>query len=173
MADIGDVSQKAFFLNGGKGHAAHRNGSGISSVSSHQDRSQCGFTAAAFSHQRRKAALREGKINAMEDLPVRLIGEGETGTADCMIRRETFSNLKLCFFPIQQTENLVAGRHAVHGNMEKGTQLPHGNKEIRRQQDNQQTSLKRNSSALVLGHRHDDAQRCAAVSDQVHNGDGV
>ena len=56
MADIGDVSQKAFFLDGGNGHAAHRNASGMSFVSSHQDRSQCGFTAAAFSHQRRKAA---------------------------------------------------------------------------------------------------------------------
>ena len=90
-----------------------------------------------------------------------------------MLQRETFSNLKLCFFQIQQTENLVAGRHAVHGNMEKGAQLPHGDKEIRCQQDNQQTSLKGNASVLVLGHRHNDAQRRAAVSDQVHNGDGV
>jgi len=65
MADVGDVPQKAFFLNGGKGHAAHCYLTGISSVSSHQDRSQCGFTAAAFTHQCRKAALMEGEVNIM------------------------------------------------------------------------------------------------------------
>ena len=44
------------------------------------------------------------------------------------------------FRKIQQAEDLVAGRHAVHGDVEKGAELPHGEEEIRRQQDNQQAA---------------------------------
>ena len=111
------------------------------------------------------------QIDAVQNFALRFVGKVQI-TADDVARRAVDAAVRR-LGQVQKAENFVTRGHAVHGNMEKGTQLPHGNKEIRRQQDNQQTSLKRNSSALVLGHRHDDAQCRTAVRDQVHNGDGV
>ena len=41
---------------------------------------------------------------------------------------------------IQQMKDLIAGCHSIHGNVEEGAKLTHGNEEICCQQDNQQTA---------------------------------
>ena len=52
---------------------------------------------------------------------------------------------------VQQPENLIAGRHAVHGYMEKAAQLPHGKEKVRRQQNNQQAAKQVHLSGGKLG----------------------
>ncbi len=49
-------------------------------------------------------------------------------------------SLLFVFRQIQQAEDLVAGGHAVHGDVEEGAELPHRKEEIRCQQDDQQAA---------------------------------
>ena len=57
--------------------------------------------------------------------------------------------------------------------MKERAQQPHGQKEIRRQNDEEQTSGKVYRPGPELAHRKDDAQRRPAVGHQIHDGDGV
>lgn len=57
--------------------------------------------------------------------------------------------------------------------MKKAAELPHRDEEIRRQQANQKTSGKRDISRLKLCCRHNHPQCRAAVSNQIHNRNGI
>ena len=57
--------------------------------------------------------------------------------------------------------------------MEKASKLTHRNKEICRQQNNQQSSGKINSALLVLCHRKKHAKCRSAIGDDIHDGDRV
>jgi len=57
--------------------------------------------------------------------------------------------------------------------MEEGAELTHGNEEIRRKQDDQQAARQGNMARPQLRGRQNDAQRRAAIGDDVHDADGV
>lgn len=66
---------------------------------------------------------------------------------------------------VQQVEDLVAGRHAVYGDVEKGAQLPHGDKEVCREQDDEQAARQRDLPGPELRRRHHhDQGRAAAMA---------
>ena len=90
-----------------------------------------------------------------------------------MPHREALGNLLFVFRQVQQAEDLIAGSHAVHGDVEKAAQLPHGEEKVCRQQDNQQTAGQRDMVIYILRHRHNHPQRRPAVGNQIHNRDGV
>ena len=73
----------------------------------------------------------------------------------------------------QKPEYLSARRHPVHRNVEEAAKLPHREKEIRRQKDDEQTSPKPGMPATVLQQRHNDTKCCSAVCDNVHNRDRI
>ena len=79
----------------------------------------------------------------------------------------------LRFGQIQQPENLVGSRHAVHGNVEVGTKHPHGQEEIRRQQDNKQTARQIHVPRPQLGSRQNHPQSSASIGNDIHDGDGI
>ena len=60
---------------------------------------------------------------------------------------------------IEQAKDLVARGHAVHGNVEKRAELPHGNEKVRRQQDDQQRAGERDMPRAVLRRCEDHARR--------------
>lgn len=98
----------------------------------------------------------------MQDLPVRLIGKREVFAHDIPLRADC--RLIRPLRQIQQTEYFIARRHAVHRDMEERAELPHGNKEIGRQKNDQQASCQNNVPRPVLCGRHDDSQsRTAAM----------
>ena len=141
VGDIGNGFHKAPLGNFRKGHAANGHIPGVALVPPHEDCRHGGFTTAGCPHQRRKAALGEVHIHTVENLPFRLISEMEIFAGDGAVCRYFLLPL-LRFGQIQQPENLVGSRHAVHGNVEVGTKHPHGQEEFRRQQDNKQTAAK-------------------------------
>ena len=57
--------------------------------------------------------------------------------------------------------------------MEVGAQQPHGKKKVRRKQDDEQTPGQGDAARRILGGRHDNAQRRAAVGDQIHDRNGI
>ena len=57
--------------------------------------------------------------------------------------------------------------------MKEGAELSHGDKEIRRKENDEQTSRKSDMTAFVLRRRHDNAKRRTAVGDEIHDRDGV
>ena len=122
--------------------------------------------------QRHKAAPGHGDVHTPEHLTVRGIGKAEVFAADVPFFGHRFAAL-LRLGQVQQTENLFGRRHAVHGNVEEAAQLAHGDKEIRRQQQNQQTAAQPHRAGAEAGQRHDHARRRAAVGHQIHDGDGV
>ena len=74
---------------------------------------------------------------------------------------------------VQQLENVVAGGHAVHGNVEVRPQRAHRQEEIRRQQNDAERARQCYAVCIELMRGHDDAQRRAAVGDDVHDDDRV
>ena len=74
---------------------------------------------------------------------------------------------------VEQAKDLVACCHAVHGDVEKRAELPHGNEKVCRQQDDQQRARERDMPRAVLRCRENNAQRRTAVGDDVHDRDGV
>ena len=74
---------------------------------------------------------------------------------------------------IEQAKDLFACCHAVHGNVEKRAELPHGNEKVRRQQDDQQRARERDMPRAVLRRCKNHAQRCAAIGNDIHDRDGI
>ena len=74
---------------------------------------------------------------------------------------------------VEQLENFVAGGHAVHRNVEVRPQRAHRQEEIRRQQNDAERARQRHAARSELLRGHDDAQRRAAVGDDVHDDDRV
>ena len=108
----------------------------------------------------------------MEDLPVRLIGKVQIPAPDGAVGGHTIRFL-LCLRQIQKAEYLITCRHAVHSDMEKGAEEPHGDEEIRREQDDEQAAGECDVSCRKLCGCQYYAESRAAVGDQVHNSDGV
>ena len=108
----------------------------------------------------------------MEHLPIRLVGKTEVPTSEGSL----LGDIPLrhgCLRQVQQPENFLTGRHAIHGDVEVGTQQPHRQEEIRRQYNDQQALCQGHLPAPILGHREDHSQGSPAVSDEVHDGNGV
>ena len=172
MADVGDMFQQTPFAELGEFHSPYGDGTAVVSVSSREQRGQGGFAAAGFPHQGGKGPCRTFQRNPVQDLPALLVLEAHLVAADGTILRHGP-------FPgggnsqIQQAEDLLAGGHAVHGNVKERPQQPHGKKKIRGQNHNQQTAEKVDLSPTILGHSQDDPQRRSPISHQVHDGDGV
>ena len=107
----------------------------------------------------------------MQDLALRLIRKPQLPAGNPALRTLRAARFRLR--QVEQAEDLVACGHAVHRDVEKRAELAHGDEEIRRQQDNQQRAAERDMPRAVLRRRHDDAERRAAVGDEVHDRDGV
>ena len=110
----------------------------------------------------------------MQDLPLRLIGK-----ADIIKPDQSLCICNLLFFllrflrELQKPEYFPARRHPIHRNVKKTAKLPHREKEIRRQKDDEQTSAKPGMTATVLQQCRGDAKCCSAVCDNVHNRDRI
>ena len=172
MADIGEVLHQALFPDVRQGHAAHGDTAGVSLVPPHEDGGEGGFAAAAFAHDGGEAAHGEVHVHAVQDLPLSFISETQALAVDGAVGGDgggLFRGLR----QIQQAEDLAAGRHTVHGDVEEAAQHTHGQKEICRQQNDHQAACKLHMARAEPGHRQDHAQGRAAVGDEIHDGDGV
>ena len=81
--------------------------------------------------------------------------------------------LAVRFRQIQQPENFVRGSHSVHGNVEIGAQDAHGQEEVCRQKDDENTPGQVYPACPELGGSKNHTQSRTAVGNQVHNGDGI
>ncbi len=172
VADVGQVLHQAFLGKLRQLLAADFHPAAIAPAPSHEDCCHRGFPAAALAHDGGKAAFGEFHLDAVEDFPALFIRKTQPLAHNGAVLRNR-NRLRRRLRQIQQPENFVAGGHAVHGDVEKASQLPHGDEEVRRQQNNQKASRQGHFPSPKLGHRHDDSQRRAAVGNQVHDGDGV
>ena len=136
MADVSKVFHETCFADFAEGHTANDDRTGIVFISAHQNGSNGGLTAAGFADDSGKAAFRECHIHTVEDLPVCVIRKMQALTFDRAIRRNGLRFL-LGFRQIQQAEDLIGSGHAIHGDMEKASQHPHGQEEIRCQQNDE------------------------------------
>ena len=136
MADISEILHEVAFADFGERRAADSNRTGIALVSAHQNGRNGRLAAAGFTYNGSKAAFGEDHIHTVEDLPVRGVGEMQIFAFDRAIRRNGLGFL-LGFRQIQQPEDLVTCRHAVHGNMEEASQHPHGQEKVRCQQNDE------------------------------------
>ena len=74
---------------------------------------------------------------------------------------------------IQNAKHAARGGHAVHGRVEQRSQAAHGQKELLRQKDDEEGSLKANFARGELQRGYDNAERGAHIDDQVHNANGA
>ena len=172
VADIGQLLHQAVLRDAAQLDAADRDRAAVRAAAPHQDRRHGRLAAAALADQRRKAALREREVYAVQDLALRRIGKAQAAAHDRAVRRAGLGLLR-ALGQVQQAEDLVARRHAVHRDVEEAAELPHRDEKIRRKQNDQQTARERDVPARVLRHGHDHAERRAAVGDQVHDRDRV
>ena len=107
----------------------------------------------------------------MENFPLGVIGKMQIPAADVPLGAGDGALRRLR--EIQQAEDLVAGGHAVHGDVEIGPQKPHGQEKVRRQEEDEQTPRKVGPPRPKLAHRQDDPQRRPAIGDEIHDGDGI
>ena len=137
-----------------------------------EQRRHGGFAAARFSHQGRETAPGELHRHILQDGSGLVVGEVHPLQGQRAVLRHR-AGAPGRFRRVQQPEDLLAGRHAVHRHMEEAAQKPHGQEKIRRQQQNHQAALQADSPRRQTAHRQHHAGRRAAVGDQVHDGDGV
>ena len=172
MADVGKVLQQALLLQGRELYAAHGHRALVPPVAPHQQRRQGGFPAAGFPHQGHKAALGTFQIHPGQDVPPLPIGEAHPLAAQGAVLGHRLA-APFLLRQVQQPEDFLAGCHAVHGDVEERAQQPHGQKEIRRKDKQQQAARQVHAAPLKLGHRQNHPQGRAAIGNQVHDGDGV
>ena len=178
VTDIGDILHQACLRNLPVIHSSHLYHACISTVSVHENAGNGGFSTTAFAHNGGKTALTQHQIHTVQNLSVLFIRKTHLLQTDITVNRELLSHSIACsgrfltgipLRQIQQSENLLTGRHTIHGNMKKGTQLPHGNKEISRQKDDEQASGQIHFSRMHPAHRKDDSQCSTAISDKIHD----
>ena len=75
---VGKILHQACFADFGKFHPADLYRTDIALVSSHQNRCDRGFSAARLADNRGKRALRKIHVDAVQDLPIRIIGKMQT-----------------------------------------------------------------------------------------------
>ena len=107
----------------------------------------------------------------MQNLSIRFVGKAQIAAVQAAVRAG--ERLLVRFRQVEQAEDLVAGCHAVHRDVEKGAELPHRDEEICCQHDDEQCARKRHIVRAELHCRENHAQRRAAIGDQIHDGDGV
>ena len=173
VAYVGNGFHQAFLPNPGKLDSPQSHRTGIVSAAPHEDGGHGGLSAAALPHQSHKGALGHMEIYPIQDLPLPIVGEAQIPAGNFAAGGINFLPALFRLRQIQQPENLIAGRHAVHGNVKEASQLPHGNEEIRRQKDDGQAAPQAHLLGPVLGHRQNHAQGRSAVGDQIHDGHGI
>ena len=136
----GNGGKQTLLRNPGKLLSPDGNTAGIAPVSAGQQAGDGAFSAAGNPHQGGQASGWEIQIHPMQNLPILLIGKPQILDPDI---RAFFSDLLrslLRLRQIQKGKNLVAGRHAVHGNVKERSQQPQGQKKLRSQQQDHQRS---------------------------------
>ena len=171
MADVGDAPHQARLLNVAQLCAADGHRAGVALVPAHQKCGDRRLAAARLADERDEFALRDRQIDAVQNFALRLVGKAQAA-ADDVARRAVDAAVRR-LGQVQKAENFVTRGHAVHGNMEKRAELAHGDEKVRRQQDDEQRARKVDLPRAQLCCGHDDAERCAAVGDEVHDRDGV
>ena len=119
MADVGDGFQEALLGNLFQRNPPQGEASGKAGVSAHEEGSKGGLAAAAFSHNGGKAPPGKVQCHILKHLPLRVIGEGQIPAG----KGSPFRHLlgaRGWGFQIQNVLHLLPGRHAVHGDVEKG-----------------------------------------------------
>ena len=171
VADVGDVPHEAVLGNIRKRHTADRDRASIAAAASHKDGRDRGLAAAERADDRCERTSREREIEPVQDLPLRGVGKMQPLTDDVPVRAGLRARRRLR--QIEQAKDLFACCHAVHGNVEKRAELPHGNEKVCRQQDDQQRTGERNMPRAVLRCCENHAQRCTAIGNDVHDRDGI
>ena len=148
-------------------HAAQRHAAGIAGAAAGQQRRNGAFAAAALTHQRDKAALRNGKGDIVQDGAVLLVAKGDMLKLQSRIlsgHAVTIGRLFRC----QKLEDLLCRSGTVHGNVEVAAQQPQRQEKVRRQQHDGQCGGQGQPACRKCSHRADDAKARTAVSHQVH-----
>ena len=171
MADVGDAPHQARFFNVAQLRAADGHRAGVALVPAHQKCGDRRLAAARLADERDEFALRDRQIDAVQNFALRLVGKAQAAADN--VARGTADAAVCGLGQVEQAENLIARGHAVHGNMEKRAELAHGDEKVRRQQDDEQRARKVELPRAQLRCGHDDAERRAAVGDEVHDRDGV
>ena len=173
VTDQSDLIHQAVFLYLRKLHSPDGHASLIPLVPSHKNRRGGTFAAAGGPHQGGKAAHGKFHADSFQDLPVLLIGKTHFRKFQIHLRSREGPRFLLRLRQIQQRENFVAGRHPVHGDVEKGSQKPQGNKEFRRQQNQHQRSVYTHIALHQLHEGHCHSHRRASISNDIHHAGGV
>ena len=168
---VGNGFHEAVFRQGADLFSADGQRPAADGIPVHDQRSDGGFAAAAFAHDADKALFRDGEIHAVQDLPLLFIGKMHVFQLDA--DAPDALRFLVRFRLAQEFEDLIAGRHAVHGHMEIASQPPHGQEEIRREQDHEHHIGKADAAADKGLRRKQNPQRRAAVGHKVHDGDGI
>ena len=172
VAYIGHGAHQAALVYLGQLRAAHGDRAGVVLIPAHEYGRDGALAAAALSDHGGEAAAREAHVHAVQYLALRLVGKAQIPALYRAAGRHS-PGLRLRLGQIQQAEYLVARRHAVHGYVEIAAQQAHGDEEVRRQQYYQKAAVRPYFPARELRRRQYDAQRRAAVGDEIHDGDGV
>ena len=171
VADVGDAPHQARLLNVAQLRAADGHRAGVALVPAHQKCGDRRLAAARLADERDEFALRDRQIDAVQNFALRFVGKAQAAADN--VARGTADAAVCGLGQVEQAENLIARGHAVHGNMEKRAELAHGDEKVRRQQDDEQRARKVDLPRAQLRCGHDDAERRAAVGDEVHDRDGV
>ena len=152
-------------------HSADRDRAGIAAAASHKDGRNRGLAAAGCADDGREGSGREHKVEPVQDLPLRGVGKMQPPTDDVPVRAGLRARRRLR--QVEQAKDLVACCHAVHGDVEKRAELPHGNEKVCRQQDDQQRARERDMPRTVLCRCEDHTQRCTAIGNDIHDRNGI
>ena len=88
------------------------------------------FPTAGLSYQRHKGTLGNNQADPFQDFSVLFVRKPYILQFYIKVLRRHFLFSLFWFLQIQEMKNLVTGCHTVHGNVEKGSQKPQGNKKL-------------------------------------------
>ena len=146
--------------------------SSIAPVAAHEQGGQGGLSAAALAHHSGEGAGGDGQVHPLEDGPLAVIGEGDATALQSGITLHGFGR-RCRHFQVQQGVDFLRRRHAVHGHVEEASQQPHGEEELRRQQDDGKAPGGGDMPLGQLEQGQNGPQSRPAVGDEVHNDNGV
>ena len=145
---------------------------GIAGQAAAQERGDGGLAAAGLAHDGGHAADRHLKAHAMQDLALGHIAKRHVAQAERVARlRREGAGRRLR--QLEQAEDLLACGHAVHGHVEVGAQLAHGQEEVRGDEDDEETPKEVDGARGRGKERHRDARHGASQGHDVHHNDGV
>ena len=150
-------------------HTAQRHAAGVTGAAAGQQRRNGALAAAGLTHQRDKAALRDGQGHVLQNGAVLLVPKGNVLQLQGSLFRHGLFAIG-GFLCCQQFEDFFCRGSTVHGNVEIAAQQPQRQEEICRQQHDGQRGRQAQLTLGKGGHRTDDAQPGPAVGHQVHQG---